>query len=258
MSDSSDSGFRRQIDLLKGMTGRRIEWPQLARLMIEQEFQRIRDCGRPYTGAEVFINRDARALQHADNPNQGREEVLVYQLYRSGTLTVGERPIWLICCQVPNQADEGKRCADLLGLREDGSLVVFECKVAGNGSDSPLFALLEGLDYLAHLLVAKNVARLSEGFKCWKSKCAQSRVPPPFQGVDINSEATHAVFVAAPQIYYENHWRDSEKVPQQWEYLSNRCWPDRSALAVELDFIVTDYQSKDCQFLRVPVASGGR
>ena len=182
---------------LRGFTQRRLEWPQLLRVVFEEQVGYLRNHGEPYVGQNVFINRDAQALEYANYPNQGREDISVYRLYREvhqhpdmqGALMVGNERIWLVTLQTPNQGNERSRRADLLGIRQDGSLVVFECKVASN-SETPLSALLEGLDYLGHLLVEQNFNRFQEGLAAWR---ATHRIPGNLSHTPLGFEAVEPI-----------------------------------------------------------------
>jgi hypothetical protein len=256
----ADSQFREWFEHLRTLQGRRVEWPQLIRHLIKQEFERVRREGQPYKGPEVFIDRDEKAWRYKDHNRQTDEELLVYSLYREvhekrwGLLDVEGEATWLLTCQVPNQAKQKKRCADLLGLRANGSLVVFECKVA-KGKDSPLIAILEGLDYLAHLLIPANLEKLNRGFKNWRLKArggqSVSVVPPAFAEINIDADALHSVIVLAPKEYYDCHGGNSEGTEQDWYLISDRCWP-KMQLPVGIDFAVTDFESGQCPLLNLP------
>jgi len=138
-----------------------------------------------------------------------------------------------------------------MGLRLDGSLVVFECKGKDN-ADSPLVALLEGLDYLGHLAIPANIASLQKGYGVWRNKPRNagvlSKIPADFDYVTIKPEARHAVVVLAPQNYFSIHLKDAKKKSQDWNLLSDRAWPG-TALSVGLDFAITDFRSARCPFL---------
>jgi hypothetical protein len=243
---------------LRPLTDRRLEWPQLLRKVLESEFNRLRLHGQPYAGPRVFINRDGKSVTYADRPDQHLEVLSVYRLYREtheqlhGALIVGGEPIWLVTCQTPNQGYHQGRRADLVGIRMDGSLALFECKAATNNSDSPFFALMEGLDYLGHLLIEKNLKRFRAGLSEWRkthgNKDSVSHTPPGFEAVNVNEYARHSVVVLAPDAYYQFHRLDSARHRQGWEYLSERAWPDAPA-CVRLDFAVTDFLPLACTLL---------
>ena len=229
--------------------------------MIQQEIDRVRKQGHPYTGAKVFINRDDKAKVREGHKRQSLEVIECYKLYRKvhlqseGAITIDGTKVWITTCQVPNQGHHRRRCADILGLRSDGSLLVFEAKVA-NGSDTPLAALLEGLDYLSHLRIPRNMEKLQDGFAKWRATHGQpgvySKTPDGFEKVEIDPEARHSVLVLAPEAYYERHRKDSKKVNQNWKYLSDRIWP-KSPLSVGLDFAITDFYSPECKLLSLNV-----
>lgn len=248
-----ESKFRNWFQFLGGLRGNRIEWPQLLRKLFDEEVERVRRDGVPYVG-DVFLDRDEKCLEHEKHPKQHLERVLVQRLYREvhrhhgGVLVVGGEPVWLISFEVPNQAAAPKCRADLLGLKRDGSLVVFECKPLDGGA-SPLHALLEGLDYLSHLLIPANVERLKSGLARWRAKrrdeSVVSRVPAEFLFVEIDPAARHEVIVLAPPEYFRLHWTDPKKTVEGWHMLADRFWPDLpTKTGVEL--AITDYTSSVC------------
>lgn len=257
----SDSRFRQWFEYLGKLHGRRVEWSQLIRHIINEELSQLRSDGTPYV-SEVFIDRDRDAYRHQDHPKQDREDVSVQRLYRviheryEGQLQVDDFPVWLISYAVPNQSAEGHRCADLLGLKLDGSLVVFECKVEDNYRDSPFRAVFEGLDYLGHLLVPANTEKLITGFDRWREKPRNedvlSKIPPQFRDVTVNPDARHALIVLAPKSYFSFHEKDAKGNPQDWHLLSDRKWKE-TALSVGLDFATTDtdFTSADCPLLEL-------
>jgi hypothetical protein len=252
----SDSSFRDMFEHLRTLSGRRIEWPQLLRFVIEDELARVRKVGKPYLG-KVFRDRDRHAYLNENNKGQHLEVVLVQRLYRevhkrgNGCLQLGDEDVLLISYNVPNQGGHRRRCADLMGLRLDGSLVVFECKGKDN-PDSPLVAVLEGLDYLGHLAISANIASLKKDFDVWRKKPRNadvlSKVPEDFGDVTIKPEARHAVIVLAPQDYFSFHMQDAKKKCQDWHLLSDRAWPETVSSA-SLDFAITDFKSAPCALL---------
>ena len=249
----SDSLFREIFEHLRVLPGRRIEWPQLLRFVIENELTRIREEGQPYVG-EVFRDRDQHAYLHEFHKGQHLEVVSAQRLYRevhrlgNGCLQLGDEDILLISYNVPNQHSYTRRCADLMGLRSNGSLVVIECKGQEN-TDSPLLAVFEGLDYLGHLAIPANIASLQKGFAVWRNKPrkagAKSKIPAEFGDVTIKPEARHAVIVLAPQNYFSMHLKDAKGKPHDWQLLSDRAWPG-TEFSVGLDFAITDFKSARC------------
>jgi len=255
-SRASDSFFRDIFERLRTLSGRRIEWPQLLRFLIENELAKIRKEGQPYVG-EVFRDRDQHAYRHEFNKGQHLEVVSAQRLYRevhrlgNGCLQLGDENVLLISYNVPNQPGYTRRCADLMGLRLDGSLVVFECKGKDN-ADSPLLAVFEGLDYFGHLAIPANITTLQKGFGVWRNKprnaSALSKIPANFSNVTIKPKARHAVIVLAPQDYFSIHLKDAKKKSQDWQLLSDRAWPATPS-SVGLDFAITDFKSACCPLL---------
>lgn len=248
----TDSMARQWMNVLERMRGRHIEWPQLLRSILAEDFKQTREHGTPYKGA-VFQNRDGRAKTHANHPRQDRENLKVYNFYDaihtkgSGVLTVGDEKVWIVSAQVPNQggnSEKGRR-ADLVGLREDGSLVVFECKISSNRSDSPLKALLECLDYTAHLMLRDNIEKFNKGLNAWRGK---REVPQEFARVCLKANTTPLVVVMAQQQYFNTHWLDANGREQQWQFLADRFWKNRND-PFQLEFAVTDYSSHSCSLL---------
>ncbi len=264
---SMASKFRHWFeDFLRPLPGRRIEWPQLLRQMFYEEVGRVKHEEGPYQGQNVFIDRGDLAWgPYVDRPDQHLEELSAYRVYRQvheendGALAVEGDQVWLVTLQVPNQERFRGRRADLVGIRTDGSIVVFECKVGGNRSDSPLVGLFEGLDYLSHLLIDDNFDRFSEGLDEWRAKHGISDVrsltPDAFHDVAPVQSAKHAVVVLAPQEYYELHRLDSHGVEQGWHLLSDRIWP-KSPRTIDIDFWVHPFSEEPC-FVAAPLGLEG-
>jgi hypothetical protein len=259
----NESKFRQWFEYLGQLRGGRMEWPQLIRHIIDEEMNQLRSNGTPYT-KEVFIDRDPKGDDHKDHPKQHLEKVLVQRFFwkvhqlSDGQLEVGGFPVWLINYEVPNQSNEKNRRADLLGLKLDGSLVVFECKVEKNATESPLLAILEGLDYLGHLRVPANMEKLISGFDLWRKKPRNehvlSKIPTIFRNVSIKPEARHSVIVLAPPKYFAEHNNDAEKQSQDW-LLSDRAWAE-TPLCVGLDFAIADFACTSCSLLELVSLSG--
>ncbi len=242
----------------------------LMRRVLFEELQRLRISDQFYKG-EVFLNRDDKVNEHRHRDSQD-EEVLVYQLYAAvheqtqGELRIDGTPIWLFSCEVPNQGKElsnrtKKRRADLVGLRQDGSLVVFECKGPHNSKDSPLFSVLEGMDYLGCLLTENNVTRLNQGLQDWISQQRPqalgdnrfSSAVPDWPSFAIDPLAKHGVIVLAPQTYFDLHINDANGRSQDWWLLSNRFASSiNSALDLDLDFATVDFGQGSADLLKLP------
>ena len=96
---------------------------------------------------------------------------------------------------------------------------MFECKGPQNSQDSPLYAILEGLDYLGCLLTQPNLASLSEGLAEWLDDYSPqagrfSSAYPNEWPLEIEPEACHGVVVLAPKSYYDLHMRDGSGRPE--------------------------------------------
>ncbi len=267
-STPENSPFRRWFhDCLGTLPGRTVEWPVLLRHILAEEFQELRNSDQYYSG-DVFRNRDKEVAKHRGRDSQD-EEILVYRLYAAvhdenhGLLKIGDESVWLFSCEVPNQGKKlsnrtKKRRADLLGLREDGSLIVFECKGPKNPNDSPIYGLLEGLDYLGCLLTSQNLPSLSEGLQEWLGEHEPqdgqfSSVFPEDWPLEIVPEARHGVVVLAPKSYYDSHIADSSGRPKDWWLLSERFAPSACGESdVFLDFAVVDYEQGSAKWLEMP------
>jgi hypothetical protein len=234
------------------------------RRIFDEEFQQLRDSDQYYAGT-IFRNRDEEVHKYRNRESMD-EEILVYRLYAAvheqyqGVLNIDGTEIWLFSCEVPNQGKRlsyrtKKRRADLVGLRQDGSLIVFECKGPQNCDDSPFYGLLEGLDYLGCLLTRQNFASLNEDLQDWiaehqVSPTGFSSVVPNWPSFSIAPQAQHSVIVLAPQSYYDLHVLDSAGRPKDWWLLSDRRVPSEShELAVGLDFAVVDYDKGTASWL---------
>lgn len=267
------TSFRRWFeDCLRGLRGRKVEWPQLVRYILAQKVEEIRSCGVYYKG-DVFIDRDADT-DKVRLDTRPSEKLHVRQLYRlvheqrDGLLRLGNEEVWLVTWEVPNQGEEqsnktkGRRL-DLLGICQDGSLVAFECKAEANTGNTPLYALLEGLDYLGCLLTDPNMQKLTDDFRRWRDKDRTnpggkfvSSVPSAFRNTEIRPDGCHKVIVLAPSAYYKNNEFDSQSIPQDWWFLSDRFWKQRllnnGALSIQLDFATTTFSEPKCELLPLP------
>lgn len=224
----TDTLFRTWMEQLSDDKGRRPEWPLLLSWMLESKFHDEQLIERPYTGAKILIDRTEHQRE-ATVP----EKRAVYGLWRRcqqeshGCLQISEMPVWLLGYEIPNQFNEKKRCADLLGLTAQGGLVVFEAKLGKNGNHPPISAILEGLDYLSCLKSAGTFARLTEEFQELKSKLP---IPVGFETVTLNPVAKPLVIILADSTYFEFHdqsgrsgaWRDFVRCGQTMNSINVR------------------------------------
>jgi len=273
MPSPENSPFRSWFqNCLGSLPGRTLEWPSLIRQLFAEELQSLRTSDQYYAGS-VFRNRDDRVHTHRTRDSED-EEILVYKLYSAvhenhqGILSIGDMPVWLFTLQVPNQGKrlssltKGRR-ADLLGLKRGGSLVLFEVKGPRNGQDSPLYGILEGLDYLGCLLTPRNLSRLNEGLQEWIMDQERndpvtnrfSSTIPDWPKLSIDPQGNHSVIVLAPKSYFDLHQTDSNGRAQDWWLLS-----DRSAVITEsdprisLEFAVIDFMQGTAAWFSPTVA----
>ena len=229
--------FRQWLDELRDVRGTRPLWPVLLGAGLEEEFRRQIESQESYSG-EVFKDRDDHELEEGDT-----EDRLVAQLYRSalekdGCVHLSDKPIWLLGFQWPTQggnSEKGRR-ADLVGMTNDGALVVFEAK-RGDG-EAPLIAIMEGLDYLSCLFRPANFAKIKSGFKKWLEKSGKG-VPDGFDGVAPDRTVRPKLVVLAPQIFFDSQGRS----------IRGRDWPSLAEIgdsfmeSVQLVFAATDWSS---------------
>jgi len=232
------SGFRDWLHELLEVRGSQPLWPILLGASLDGEFLRQIEIDHGYS-SHVFIDRDNHPLEDGE-----REEKQVARLYRSanandGYVVLEDERIWLLGYQWPTQGGsaEKSRRADLIGMKTDGSLVVFEAKVAtGN---APQIALMEGLDYLACLLRPKNFDNILTGFDAWKKK-PDKKIPTGFEQIVPQRSVRPTLVVLAPEAYFTGRHSRS---------IRSRDWPYLSAVggtmmkSVRLDFATTDYKS---------------
>jgi hypothetical protein len=229
--------FRTWMQGLLNERGDKPGWPKLLCWMLEATFLHEQQKGHSYLGPAVFIDRD----DHDPSAARVPEKKSVYQLYHrchgqtAGIFTVGDDRYWLLGYEWPNQGKARGQRADLVGIRADGGLVVFEGKL-GNNSYTPLTALLEGLDYLACLMSEQNFGQILSGFQGWRNKPGRL-IPTGFESVEPKLNSRPGVVVLAPQEYFDLHTRSHR----------GNEWPELVAAgrsmgtALSLDFAITDF-----------------
>lgn len=204
-----DTTFRSWMNGLREDVGPRPEWPVLLSWMLETEFERQRQVDRPYSGLRILIDRTRHEF-NVKVPEKRAVYGLCHRCWQetNGCLLIDGTPVWLLSYEVPNQADENGRRADLVGLTQTGGLVVFEGKL-GSNSCPPISAVLEGLDYLSCLTSAGTFERVISEFRDLKQRIP---VPAGFEGIEPNLAAPPAVIVLADSEYFNYHDR-SERSP---------------------------------------------
>ncbi len=235
----SPTPFRRLMLELCRPRGDEPEWPWVLCQLLEGEFLRQQQVDSEYTGRQVFIDRDNHDIANATSPER-RAVYTLYHLCReqaSRCLRVGDETYWLLGYEWPNQGNRRMSRADLVGLKRDGGLVVFECKLQNNRY-APVAAILEGLDYLACLTREQNFDRLHEGFWAWRDQ-EGFQIPDGFLDSEPDRAAKHAVILLAPQGYYDLYTRSQRGLGWQSLARVGRCSCDK----LELGFAVSDFQS---------------
>lgn len=228
--------FRDWLSQLRSVRGHRPLWPVLLGAALDAEFRRQTEISEGYAG-EVFIDRNAHPLADGE-----REERQVARLYRSaqagdGCVTLHQQRVWLLGYQWPNQGRERSRRADLVGMTEDGGIIVFEAKLT-NG-DSPFIAIAEGLDYLACLLRLENFGKIEAGFKRWQ---ASRTVPKPlgFEQTVPDRHIRPTLVILAPEAYFTGRHARSIR-GRDWPYLAGIG--ESIIPSVRLAFAATDFKS---------------
>lgn len=213
-----DTSFRTWMNRLAADKGARSEWPLLLSWMLESEYERQRQIDHPYTGPRILIDRTCH-----DYDVKMPEKRAMYGLYHrclqetKGCLRIGDMPVWLLSYEMPNQADEAGRRADLVGLTQEGGLVVFEGKL-GQNSYPPISAILEGLDYLSCLTSTRTFDRLISEFAELKPSLP---VPEGFEGVGPERSAQPTVIVLADSVYFDFY--DRSKRGPGWREMLRYC-----------------------------------
>lgn len=238
IGNHSETPFRVWMNLLKNVRGNQPLWPILLGSCLDAEFRRQQNIEEWYS-ADVFKDRDSHEIKDSE-----KEEHLVGRLFRNahsdtGCLYLRHHPIWLLGYQWPNQGghrQKGRR-ADLVGMSQEGGLVVFEAKVADG--DPPLVAIVEGLDYLACLLRPGNLSKIQSGFAKWKQKPGRI-VPVGFNDVVPTRHVRPMLVVLAPAAYFSGKYSRSRR---------GSDWPSLADIgttfmdSVSLEFAATDFSS---------------
>lgn len=232
--------FREWTTQLRSIKGSRPLWPALLGVILDEEFERLANVDETYA-SEVFKIRDDTT------PVKGTtERRMVASLFHhclrenQGCLTFNSESIWLLGYEWPNQGgdkERGRR-ADLVGLRSDGSLVVFECKRRDN-SDPPLIALIEGLDYLACLMRPQNFKKIEDGFSKWLGKPAKV-IPSGFENVRPDRSCRPSLVVMAPEEYFLGRYSRSRR-GEGWREIADAG--TQCVQKFSLSFAACDFQS---------------
>ena len=233
----ASTSFRTWMNYLISPRGNVPEWPWLLREMLIAEFSRQRALNYSYA-SEVFKNRDADDPSTATVPEKRAVRDLYHRCLKdhAGCFTIDDTRYWLLGYEWPNQGRDRGRRADLVGLAEDGGLVVFECKLVN--SYGPFAAALEGLDYLACLTSASNFVKIRIGFSKWRELPSRA-VPPGVESVQPDSAKQHHVVVLTSNEYVALYGQRSGRGMGWNEFV--RLGPGRAEDPVAIHFAETDF-----------------
>lgn len=231
-------GFRDLLDVAKSVQGERPLWPSVLGSLLDSEFKSQRAIDAAYKG-DIVINR----FQYV-RPRDVGEVSLVAMLFESatrerGVVQVEGENVWLLGFQWPTQGgrQEVGRKADLVGITQSGSLVVFEAK-ATNG-EPPLTAVLQGLDYLACFLRPTNFAKIQSGFQLLRSNLPYE-IPVEFGATVPSCTERPKLVVLAPEEYYSGLYSRSIR-GREWPWLADVG--ETFIPSVEVLFCHTDFKS---------------
>lgn len=209
--------FRDLFDVA-GPEGNSPVWPGVFLTLLDETFAGQAGEKSGYPGPEVIINRRDHELN--DGPGERPRVQQRYHFCREKSaevMTIDNEAVWLLGFEIPNQSDRMQR-ADLVGLKTDGSLVVFEYKEASAGRNShPLFALIEGLDYLACLHRGPNVEAVQRGIAALKT----GHCPDGFEEVSFSPDIRPSVYVAGSQEYWDSSFADTNSRQHGWRELQS-------------------------------------
>lgn len=216
-----DSFFRQEFARLRDAQGAYPNWSPFLAESLRRDFETEVARDITYNG-EVFKDRSASPAGIGND-----EPALIKTLYRNiydncdGILTIENDDCWCISYQVPNQPGKPKRAIDLLGVRRDGTLAIFEAKV-GNMGNTPLAALLESLDYAACLFRLGNQRKFLDGFDRWRSASGR-KVPDNYRNTTPDFSRKPEVIVIGDSSYFATHARTIRSVgwDRFFKYLDN-------------------------------------
>ena len=253
------TSFRDWLEKLR-KTGDDTGCPYRSYQAIHEEYLRERETCRRYKSA-VFVNRDEYVKGHKSYESMNDypwmyEIKTCFAIYdychnysgSLGILSVNDEPYWLVGVEWPTQGgnQEKGRKADLVGIRKDGGLAVFEAKRTEN-NDWPLTAVMEGLDYLTCLTCPTNYEKIERRFKFWfDKKEAQGKIPAGFETTKPTRDVTQAVLLLTPKRYYDEHC-DSLLIKELRQGMG--AW--RGPMSVYIEFAFMDSISDHAQLIEV-------
>ena len=229
MSDVPVPSLRNVLNILRDRDGGESDLPIGLVALLEEVFLCQKAVSEAYAGRNVFRNRANHAYVESEAGSQ-TERRQVQSLFRMihddtqdastrGLLHVDDEAIWVPTFEAPNQNEQGVgqrgRRADLIGLDKEGRLFVFEAKAADNGNDTPLSAIVEGLDYLACLLRSGNLEMIEDDL----DRIHSSQGYPDGFATNVDPDQKPVVAVMAPQPYWDRFDGSGTKRGEGWQSL---------------------------------------
>ena len=209
--------------------------------LLEEVFRTQRAKAEAHAGRAVLIDRSNWPYVDGDNEDNRSLQRFERCFRKRQLLMTDDAPVWLLTFQAPNQNyDDGRgnqnQRADLVGLRQDGTLVVFEAKAAGNQTDTPFKAVVQGLDYLACLMRRSNVENMSVDLETIR---AAGGCPDGFADVKIDPRQRPVLAVIAPDTYWTWFAGQPELGGSGWQHL-----PSQSSDEFELQFLSGEFDQQ--------------
>ena len=195
-------------------------WPIALLGLMEYGFE----CGRrdeiAYRSESLLRDRGTYGLIQSEQGKEGSplgERSAVRNFFvrcrdeSSSCLIIAGRRYWLLSFEMPSFAARRMQRADIVGINEEGGLVVFECKLAGNDY-APVTAVVEALDYLTCLTSSPNLRAVIADFHRLQS----AYLPPAgFEGMGSHPDTCHEVIVLAELGYFERFRPTSQGEPRK-------------------------------------------
>ena len=178
---------------------------------------------------EKYLSNSRLGVTSGDNTSNRREEGLAKKLCGDGGIglpTGGQ--LTFLDYQFPLKsvrADVGIGKVDLLGIREDGTLVVVELKIESNREDRRI-AVLEGLIYAA--IVEANLEQIAEEVLAIKGRQVRPTRP--------------AIVILAPPLY----WSRTAAYPPLAEFLR---WVTEVARATPIEIVPMSLNGTNANYI---------
>lgn len=201
-------------------------WTWLASEGFQTEFERQQAVDNPFPG-EVFRDRtnamknwqtfsDTNESQHTTN-----EDGLTYGLFgwcsvvNGKPFVIGKEHYWLLGYQWPMKGDQNRGpIADLVAIRPNGGLTVFECKVDADRNKNLCCVICgQALAYLACLTGANNFDKIQRGFDRWRErKAACGMIPKGFEETIPRRDVCHEAVVLAVRDWFSGYHKITDQI----------------------------------------------